>query len=327
MVGDTGKEVMVFNNILITGAAGFIGSHVYDYFASLYPEAEITILDKMTYAASIHNVPGILSNKKHKLIVGDIIDLEACLNATKDKDLVIHLAAESHVDNSFNNSILFSKSNELGTHTLMEACKQNKIKKIIHVSTDEVYGENIDKPFMEDDRLNPTNPYSASKAAAEMIVKSYHTSFNLPVIVVRANNIYGVRQFPEKIIPKFILRCLAGQTLEIHGDGTNLRHYLSATDFAVAIHMLCIKGLEGQIYNIASNLELSNLEVAEIIRGHFRENIDIQYIKNRPFNDARYAVDDRKIRELGWSPVRNLRQDLPEIIDWYENNIDRFKSQ
>ena len=317
---------MLFNKILITGAAGFIGSHVFDHFLNLYPDAEITILDKMTYAANIKNIPSIETNSNHNLVIGDLIDLEICLDTTKDKDLVINLAAESHVDNSFNNSIIFSRSNELGTHTLMEACKQNNVKKIIHVSTDEVYGENVDKPFLEEDRLNPTNPYSASKAAAEMIVKSYHTSFKLPVIVVRANNIYGIRQFPEKIIPKFILRCIDGIPLQIHGNGSNLRHYLSAIDFASAIELLSIKGEEGQAYNIASDLELSNLEVADLIKDQFHnKKIDIEHIDDRPFNDSRYAVNDKKLRKLGWNPKRNLKADLPEIVEWYKNNLDWFK--
>ena len=317
---------MLFNKILITGAAGFIGSHVFDHFLNLYPDAEITILDKMTYAANIKNIPSIETNSNHNLVIGDLIDLEICLDTTKDKDLVINLAVESHVDNSFNNSIIFSRSNELGTHTLMEACKQNNVKKIIHVSTDEVYGENVDKPFLEEDRLNPTNPYSASKAAAEMIVKSYHTSFKLPVIVVRANNIYGIRQFPEKIIPKFILRCIDGLSLQIHGNGTNLRHYLSAIDFASAIELLSIKGEEGQAYNIASDLELSNLEVADLIKDQFHnKKINIEHIDDRPFNDSRYAVNDKKLRKLGWNPKRNLKADLPEIVEWYKNNLDWFK--
>ena len=315
-----------FNKILITGAAGFIGSHVYDHFSDIFPDTQINILDKMTYAANIKNIPLILEKVNHNLIVGDLIDFDICLNATKGVDLVINLAAESHVDNSFNNSIIFSRSNALGTHTLMEACKQNKVKQIIHVSTDEVYGENVDTAFMEEDSLNPTNPYSASKAAAEMIVKSYFTSFNLPVIVVRANNIYGVRQFPEKIIPKFTLRCIDGLALELHGDCSNLRHYLAASDFAKALEVLISKGINGEAYNIASNLELSNVEVAKLIISHFPEKeIKIDYVTNRPFNDSRYAVNDDKLRSLGWSPERSLVDDIPEIISWYKTNLHWYK--
>ncbi len=311
---------MKFKKILLTGAAGFIGSHVYDLFSEKYCESEITILDKMTYAADIRNIPQIISNKKHKLIIGDLTDLDICLEATKEMDLVINLAAESHVDNSFNNSIIFSKSNTLGTHTLMEACKLNKVDRIIHVSTDEVYGENIGDPFLEGDTLNPTNPYSASKAAAEMIVRSYFKSFDLPVIVVRSNNIYGTRQYPEKIIPKFIVNCLKKEPLMIHGDGSNSRHYLSVFDFANALDLLSNIGKEGEIYNISSDLELTNIEVSKIIKSFFDYKIDVIHVNNRPFNDKRYSVNDKKLRDLGWSPNFNLENDLPEIIKWYSLN-------
>ena len=225
----------MIKKIIITGAAGFVGSHVYDHFSGIYPTAKIIILDKMTYAADIRNVPSIMSNPNHSLVVGDVCDLSICLRVTENADLVIHLAAESHVDSSFSDSMIFTKSNALGTHALMEACRRNGVKKIIHVSTDEVYGENTRGRFVEDDELNPTNPYSAAKAGAEMIVKSYFKSFDLPVVTVRANNIYGIRQFPEKIIPRFSLRALRGKSLEIHGDGSNLRHYLAASDFARAL--------------------------------------------------------------------------------------------
>lgn len=315
---------MTFKKILLTGAAGFIGSHVYDLFSKKYSESEITVLDKMTYAADIRNIPQILKNKKHKLIIGDLIDMDICLKVTRDKDLVINLAAESHVDNSFNNSIVFTESNTLGTHTLMEACKRNNVGRIIHVSTDEVYGQNTGDPFLEEDPLNPTNPYSASKAAAEMIVNSYFKSFNLPVIVVRSNNIYGIRQYPEKIIPKFIVNCIKKEPLEIHGDGSNSRHYLSVNDFANAIDLLSMHGKDGEIFNVSSNLELTNLEISELIKSFFDYQIEAKHIANRPFNDKRYAVNDKKLRILGWKPNSNLIKDLPEIIKWYKINHEWF---
>ena len=316
---------MNFKKILLTGAAGFIGSHVYDLFAQKYSESEITILDKMTYAADIRNIPQIIKSKKHKLIIGDLINMDICLEATKDKDLVINLAAESHVDNSFDNSIVFTESNTLGTHTLMEACKRNNVRRIIHVSTDEVYGQNTGDPFLEEDILNPTNPYSASKAAAEMIVNSYFKSFDLPVIVVRSNNIYGIRQYPEKIIPKFIVNCILKKPLEIHGDGSNSRHYLSAIDFANAIDLLSINGKEGEIFNVSSDLELTNLEVSKLIKNYFDYDNQVKYVDNRPFNDKRYAVNDEKLRNVGWKPHFNLIEDLPRIIEWYKLNYEWFK--
>ena len=315
------------NKVVITGAAGFIGSHVYDHFSALYPKARIIILDKMTYAADIRNVPSILSTPHHDLVVGDIIDLDTCLGATSNADLVIHLAAESHVDNSFESSIIFSKTNSLGTHVLLEACRRNKVKRIVHVSTDEVYGENVNGAFSEDDELNPTNPYSAAKAGAEMLVKSYVKSFDLPVITVRANNIYGIRQFPEKIIPRFSLRALKGLPLQIHGDGSNRRHYLSATDFAAALEVVTSRGVEGAIYNVASDDELSNLEMASMINSIVRPNDNaVEFMKDRPFNDSRYQVNDAKIRSLGWKPVRSVVDDLPRIVEWYDTNSKRFET-
>ena len=315
----------MFNKIVITGAAGFVGSHVYDHFSEIYPDSQITILDKMTYAADIRNIPNIMHNSKHMLVVGDVSDLDICLRVMQNTDLVIHLAAESHVDNSFGNSMVFTQSNTLGTHAVMEACKRNSVKKIIHVSTDEVYGENTNGIFLEDDELNPTNPYSAAKAGAEMIVKSYFKSFKLPVITVRANNIYGIRQFPEKIIPRFSLRALSGLPLELHGDGSNLRHYLAASDFAKALELLAINGVCGEAYNIASEVELSNLEMANLINSIIRpNNNEISFTSDRPFNDSRYQVDDSKIRNLGWKPEQSIIDDLPGIIDWYKLHSSRY---
>jgi UDP-glucose 4,6-dehydratase len=314
------------DKIVITGGAGFIGSHVFDHFCTKFNKSEIIILDKMTYAADVRNIPNILKKNNCKLIVGNLTSLDVCLQATKDVDLVLNLAAESHVDNSFNNSIIFTESNTVGTHTLMEACKRNSVKKIVHISTDEVYGENIDGAFLENSALNPTNPYSASKASAEMIVKSYYKSFGLPVVTVRANNIYGIRQFPEKIIPKFILRALEGLPLQLHGNGKNLRHYLAASDFAKAIECVVFNGTIGEAYNVASDIELSNLEMAKMINSIIRpHDVDsIELIQDRPFNDGRYAVNDSKIRGLGWAPTKSVIRDMSEIVKWYKNNRSRY---
>ena len=315
------------HKIVITGAAGFVGSHVYDHFSEIFPDADIVVLDKMTYAADIRNIPGIMSNPQHTLVVGDVCNLGVCLRVTENADLVIHLAAESHVDNSFGNSMVFTESNTLGTHALMEACKRNNVKKIIHVSTDEVYGENTSGMIFENNELNPTNPYSAAKAGAEMLVKSYFKSFNLPVVTVRANNIYGIRQFPEKIIPRFSLRALSGLALEVHGDGSNLRHYLAASDFAKALELLVSGGIVGEAYNVASTVELNNLEMANLINSIVRPGSnEVTFTSDRPFNDSRYQVNDSKIRALGWEPKRSIIEDMAGIIDWYKLNSLRYSN-
>jgi len=317
------------NNILITGAAGFVGSHVFDKLADRYPESNITVVDKMTYASSYKNIGMCFENdRRYTLIVGDLADYEFTMSVVEGMDLVINMAAESHVSRSFDNSLLFTRSNVLGTHTLIEACKIHRVKRIVHVSTDEVYGEKAHGTFSEDDALCPTNPYSATKAAGDMIINSYIKSFGIPVVTVRANNIYGTRQYPEKIIPRFVLRALNGLPLTIHGDGSNLRHYLSAIDFAEAICILITKGELGQTYNIASDQEFSNREMAELIRSCVGDDkVKIVYVKDRPFNDSRYAVDDSKIRALGWSCSRNIKEDIPKMVDWYKNNFGRWDSR
>lgn len=312
--------------IILTGGAGFIGSHVLEKLIEHYPSAEICIFDKMTYAADYENILHILERGKRYLIVGDVCDYRLCTKITENADIIFHLAAESHVDNSFGNSLEFSRSNALGTHTLLEAARLNEVPLFIHVSTDEVYGEISTGAHTETDNLDPTNPYSASKASAEMFVNSYRHSFKMPIITVRANNIYGVRQYPEKIIPKFILQLIKGKKLTLHGTGNNIRHYLSASDFASALILLAMRGKVGETYNIGSKEEYKNIEVAEILCKFFSVNVqnNIEYVEDRPFNDFRYSLNSEKIISLGWRPKYSLEEDADKIIKWYQNNIHRY---
>lgn len=312
--------------IIITGGAGFIGSHIVEKFVGLYPDTQIVVLDKMTYAADIRNIDDMVRSNRVRLVVGDICDLETCFSAVEGADLVIHAAAESHVDLSFRTSMDFTRTNTLGTHCLMEACREKGVPKIIHVSTDEVYGEIHSGSVDEQARLNPTNPYSASKAAAEMIIAGYRQSFKLPVITLRANNIYGVRQYPEKIIPRFLMLMMTGQKLTIHGTGEYRRSYLSAHDLTNALHILAIKGVIGEIYNIGTTEEHTNLAMAGMIAALFGQDTKncIEYVDDRLFNDARYAIDWTKIAALGWKPLHRLTDDLPAIAEWYVANQDRY---
>tara|TARA_B110000046_G_scaffold168361_1_gene186720 strand:- start:157 stop:1113 length:957 start_codon:yes stop_codon:yes gene_type:complete len=314
------------SKIVITGGAGFIGSHVAEKVHEEFPDAQIVILDKMTYAADIENINHILKRGEVQLVVGDICDLELCTRILKGADLLIHLAAESHVDNSFGDSLLFTKTNTLGTHTLLEACRINEVPKILHISTDEVYGE---VPIGEADEnaiLSPTNPYSASKASAEMLVMSYMKSFKLPVIKVRANNIIGIRQFPEKLIPKCCLSLLRGQKIPIHGNGMYSRHYLAVEDFAAALILLLNKGVIGDVYNIGTKEEYTNLEVATMICQEYGVSPEahLEYIVDRPFNDQRYSISNKKISILGWHPLRSLKEEIPKLADWYKTNQYRY---
>lgn len=313
--------------IVVTGGAGFIGSHIVERFVQLYPNATIVVLDKMTYAADIRNILPLMNDCRVQLVVGDIVDPGTCARAIKGADLVIHAAAESHVDNSFDNSYEFTKTNVAGTHCLIETIRRAGVEKFIHVSTDEVYGEVLSGKADEDTLLRPTNPYSASKAAAEMIINGYRKSFNFPVIIVRANNIFGIRQYPEKIIPKFLMALMMGNQLTIHGKGHNVRHYLSAWDLADALDLLIKKGEPGGCYNIGTAEEYTNLEMARILCDVFGLNSDehITFVQDRPFNDARYALDWSRIEALGWSAKRNLKTELPGIAQWYAANVDRYE--
>lgn len=312
--------------IVITGGAGFVGSHIVDEIVAVYRDSKIIVLDKMTYAADVTNVMHHITNNRIRLMVGDICDLNTCAEAVKGADLVIHAAAESHVDNSFGNSLPFSQTNVLGTHTLMEACRMHGVPKIIHFSTDEVYGEIKVGEASETHMLKPTNPYSASKAAAEMIIQGYLQSFKLPVVIIRANNIYGIRQFPEKIIPKFLLLMMQGEKLTLHGNGKNSRHFVAAQDIARAVTLLIDKGVIGEIYNIGSEQEYENIQVAHQICALFNVSPEqyITYIDDRPFNDARYAVNWDRIKSLGWSTKNQVMDDLPKMAQWYMEQFERF---
>lgn len=316
------------NKIVITGGAGFIGSHIVEHFARSYPAANIVVLDKMTYAADIRNILPLMREKRFQLIVGSVCDLDTCLRAVKGADLVIHAAAESHVDNSFGNSLEFTNTNVVGTHCLMEACRHEKVSRIIHVSTDEVYGEVISGTADENALLRPTNPYSASKAAAEMIISGYLRSYKIPLVMVRANNIFGIRQYPEKIIPKFMISLMMGRKLTLHGNGQNRRHYLSAWDFAEALDTLARFGEIGACYNIGTVEEYTNFEMASMISSLFGLDVEetATFVQDRPFNDFRYAVDWSQMAALGWKPKRFLRDELPVLAQWYADNLSRYES-
>jgi len=312
--------------VVVTGGAGFIGSHAVEHLANVLRDADITILDKMTYAADFENIVHLLDERRVRLVVGDICDLAFCQAVLEDTDMLVHLAAESHVDNSFGDSLLFTQTNTLGTHSLLEACRVNGVSRVIHVSTDEVYGEVLEGEADENTRLNPTNPYSASKASAEMVVMSYLRSFSVPIVVVRANNIFGTRQFPEKLIPRCCLSLVSGDKIPIHGDGSYHRRYLAVEDFAEALALIVERGVVGEIYNVGSREEYSNLGVVEMVCRQFgvEARDHIEFVSDRLFNDRRYGISTRKIEALGWTPRRRLATEVGRIVDWYRCNSNRY---
>ncbi|XP_052207377.1 trifunctional UDP-glucose 4,6-dehydratase/UDP-4-keto-6-deoxy-D-glucose 3,5-epimerase/UDP-4-keto-L-rhamnose-reductase RHM2-like [Diospyros lotus] len=317
-------------NILITGAAGFIASHVTNRLIKNYPNYKIVALDKIDYCSSLKNLSPSYQFSNFKFVKGDVCsyDLVNYIVVAEDIDTIMHFAAQTHVDNSFGNSFEFTNNNIYGTHVLLEACKVTKqIRRFIHVSTDEVYGEtdletDIGNP--EASQLLPTNPYSATKAGAEMLVMAYRRSYGLPTITTRGNNVYGPNQFPEKLIPKFILLAMKGERLPIHGDGSNVRSYLYSEDVAEAFDVVLHKGVIGHVYNVGTKKEKRVLDVAKDVCGLFGLNSEeyIEFVQDRPFNDKRYFLDDQKLKRLGWEERTPWEAGLKMTMEWYTKNSD-----
>ncbi len=315
--------------IVITGGCGFIGSHIVEYFFHKYKKSEICVLDKITYAANINNLSSLRKHKRLKVFKKNILDFKTVKKIISNSDLVIHAAAESHVDNSFRLNDDFVMTNVLGTKNIMQACKENKVKKILHISTDEIYGEIFKGSFSENDRFNPSNPYSSSKAAAEMIVNGYIHSYKLPVIIVRANNIFGTRQHPEKLISGCCWSFIKNKKFTVHGKGIQKRTFLYVKDLCSALNILIKKGKLYEAYNVGSNFEYKNIEIVKIIAKENGKNFkkNTKFIKDRPFNDFRYSVNFNKLKKLGWKPLVKVEDKISEINIWYKNNINRFKKR
>ena len=312
--------------IFITGGAGFIGSHVSEAFFKNFTKSKIIILDKLTYAGNKSFISSILKSKRVQFIKGDIINTKNYSEFLNNCDLAINIAAESHVDNSFISPLNFTKTNSLGAHAFLLECIKKRVKKILHISSDEVYGEKLSGTCFENQLVNPTNPYSASKAAAEILINSYKYTYKKEIIIVRANNIYGIRQYPEKLISTSIVNLINNKPIPIHGNGKNIRFYLSAEDFANAL-VLLVKKKDKGTFNIGSNFFEKNINIAQYICKILKKNPKkfIKFTKDRLYNDKRYSVSSKKIRKLGWKPKRNLIKDLPIIIEWYKKNYKIFK--
>ncbi|KAK6351885.1 hypothetical protein TWF718_005030 [Orbilia javanica] len=315
------------HNIMITGGAGFIACWLVRHLTVTYPHAyKIVSFDKLDYCASLNNTRMLNDKSNFEFYHGDITDPEDVKGCIKkyNIDTIFHFAAQSHVDLSFGNSYQFTDTNVYGTHVLLECAKNLGIKKFVHISTDEVYGEVEEDgdDLLETSILAPTNPYAASKAAAEMLVNAYYKSFKLPVIIVRSNNVYGPHQFPEKVIPKFSCLLNRGGKLLLHGDGKHTRRYLFAGDAADAFDTILHKGQIGQIYNVGSYDEISNIELCQrLIKefGHPAEKYSeiVEHVIDRPFNDRRYAVDGTKLRNLGWDQKTKFEDGLKLTVEWY----------
>lgn len=314
------------SSVLVTGGAGFIASNFLNYMVKKYPGIVFVNIDKLTYCSSLKNIE-VSKDNNYFFVKGSVGSMDLISHVLKEYqiDTVLHFAAQSHVCNSFDSSIDYTKDNVLATHILLEACKQyGGIKRFIHVSTDEVYGEIETGTCNEHSLLLPTNPYAATKAAAELIVRAYQISHNLPIITTRGNNVWGPRQYPEKIFPKFIMQLLHGQQCTIHGEGKTKRNFLHVDDVVTAFETILFKGEIGKIYNIGTENEYTVLQVADLLRERICPNstLDevVKFVPDRPFNDLRYSVDSSLLRQLGWSEQSPFHSKIDEVIKWYENN-------
>ncbi|MBM6618243.1 dTDP-glucose 4,6-dehydratase [Bacillus suaedaesalsae] len=317
--------------VLITGGAGFIGSNFIYYMLKNYQDIYIVNLDLLTYAGNLDNLSRIKDYKNYTFIKGDIVNNELVEYIIKSYgiDIIVNFAAESHVDKSIKHSDQFIRTNVLGTLSLLNVAKENNIKKFIQVSTDEVYGS-LGKIgyFTEQTPLAPNSPYSASKASADLIVRSYHETFGLHVNITRCSNNYGPFQFPEKLIPLMITNAIEGKLLPVYGDGKNIRDWLHVEDHCSAIDLVLQKGKPGEVYNIGGNNERTNIEVVEKIVDELGVSRNmISFVDDRLGHDFRYAIDSEKIRtKLGWKGKYSFDSGLEETINWYKSNQKWWKS-
>ena len=315
--------------ILITGGAGFIGSCFVRYMLNKHQDYKIINLDALTYAGNIENLSDVKDNPNYSFVKGNICDKNLIVELTKDVDAIINFAAETHVDNSISNPNIFIETNVVGTLNLLEAAKNNKVERYLQVSTDEVYGSlGKDGYFTERTPISPNSPYSASKASADMLVRAYNKTYNVPTLITRCSNNYGPYQYPEKLIPFFISKLLKGENIPLYGDGQNVRDWLYVYDHASAIDTVLHKGKTGEVYNVGGHNEKTNIEITKLILENMgKDESMIEYVKDRPGHDRRYAIDNSKItNELGWKPSKTFEEGIKDTINWYLENQDWIKS-
>ncbi len=307
--------------ILVTGGAGFIGSHFTKM--TLKNGNRVVVLDKLTYAGNLENLKEIKNHPNFRFYKGDICNKKLVEKILKNEgpEVIINFAAETHVDRSILDAEAFIDTDVKGTFVLLQAARKFPIKLFIQVSTDEVYGSIPEGSFKETDALNPSSPYSASKAAGDRLAYSYWVTYKSPVIILRPCNIYGPNQYPEKFIPLFITNAIEGKPLPLYGDGKQVRDWLYVTDLCEAIELIIQKGALGEVYNIAASNEKNNLEIAQkIVEILGKDKSLIQHVKDREGHDRRYSMSSSKVLQLGWKPRVNLEQGLKETIQWYLNN-------
>ncbi|NNC76214.1 MAG: dTDP-glucose 4,6-dehydratase [Acidimicrobiia bacterium] len=311
---------------LVTGGAGFIGSNFIRRVLENESDAEVTNLDSLTYAGVKATVDELDASDRHTFVLGDIRDAALVEGLVPGHDVVVNFAAESHVDRSIDGPSVFLETNVVGTGVLIDAARRHGIARFIQVSTDEVYGSIADGFAPEDAPLDPSSPYSASKAGSDLLVGSYAVTFDYPAIITRCTNNYGPYQFPEKVIPLFVTNLFEDIPVPLYGDGLNERDWLYVDDHCSALHLLVDAGRPGEVYNIGANAQVSNLELTHKILGLLgKDDSLIQPVTDRLGHDRRYAVDSSKIRALGWQPAHSLDDRLGDTIDWYRTREDWWR--
>ncbi|MCT2534649.1 dTDP-glucose 4,6-dehydratase [Aquibacillus koreensis] len=319
---------MTRKKILVTGGAGFIGGNFVQYLVDKYPQYDIYNLDLLTYAGDLIKHKHIEAKDNYHFVRADIADRETIMGIFgKEKfDYVVHFAAESHVDRSITDPGVFVQTNVVGTQVLLDASRAVDVKKFVHVSTDEVYGELDFDPttfFTEETPLQPNSPYSASKASSDLLVRAYNETYGLPVNITRCSNNYGPYHFPEKLIPLTISRVLNGQKVPVYGDGKNIRDWLHVIDHCAAIDLVLHEGVNGEVYNVGGHNERTNLEVVKtIIKTLGKSEELIEFVKDRLGHDKRYAIDPTKLENLGWKPTYTFDTGIAQTIQWYLDNQD-----
>ena len=308
--------------VLVTGGAGFIGSNFVHYALETHPEWQVTTLDKLTYAGRLENLQDLETHPRHRFVRGDVAAPDVVAPLVRDAQIVVHFAAETHVDRSLMSAGDFVRTDVLGTFVMLDAARAaRRLECFVQVSTDEVYGSVDEGASGETDELQPRNPYAASKAGADRLAYSYWATYQVPVVITRASNTYGRRQYPEKIIPLFVTNAIDLRPLPLYGDGLNIRDWLHVDDHCRAIDLLIERGQAGEAYNVGGGNELTNLDLTQRILDHLdRPQSLIRLVADRPGHDRRYRLETAKLRALGWVPRTDFRTGLAATVDWYVRN-------
>ncbi|MFY9587694.1 MAG: dTDP-glucose 4,6-dehydratase [Actinomycetota bacterium] len=307
--------------LFVTGGAGFIGSNYVRWVLHNRPDAEITNYDLLTYAGNLANLRDLEDDKRYRFVKGDICDPALLDEVVPGHDAILNFAAESHVDRSIDWAAEFVRTNVLGTNTLLDAARRHDIPRYLQVSTDETYGSIDVGSFSEEDRLDPSSPYSASKAGGDLLARAYHRTYGMPVVITRGSNTFGPYQFPEKVIPLFVTNLLEDKTVPLYGDGMNVRDWIYVEDVAAGIHTVLEKGDVGQIYNIAAGNEWTNIDLTKAICDLlWKPHALITPVADRPGHDRRYSVDTSRTNALGWKPRWSFDDALGATVDWYREN-------